>query len=202
MIGVAGGAGIPWSGDGAGGAGWVGTPGCCWEPANSRVYSLGPCAVGGAAGATGGGGGPAAGADGVLNSLVYSPGPCWGGGTGGVLGANGLEKMLSTPPIDEGGVAPESMEPAGRTPGADGVPNRRVKAPGSCGGGACGTGAGRFRSSPPGRDSGSGDWKNRVNSPDAAEGASEEAGRDEIGAGGGGGDTSGFWGVPGGAGGA
>jgi hypothetical protein len=166
-MGVAGGAGIPNIGDCAGGAGP--TP-CSEGVENMRVYSLGPSCTG-AGGADGGGvgaerGGPA----GELNSFVYSPPPDGAGGGAGAGGTPGLapEKAVVAPPgSTDGGDPTGGIGEA--FPGPDGVPNKRVNAPGSCcaGGDACGGVAtgGRLRSSPPGPDSGMGDWKNRVNSP-------------------------------------
>jgi hypothetical protein len=154
---VAGGAGIPNIGDCAGGA----APGPCGEgPENSRVYSLGPSCAGGAAG--GGIGAEPDGAAGELNSLVYSPPPDCAGGGAGAGGAIGLalEKALVIPPgsTDGGDATPGIGDAFG---GPDGVPNKRVNAPGSCwagggDGGGVATG-GLLRSSPPGRDSGIGD---------------------------------------------
>ncbi|PYT33211.1 MAG: hypothetical protein DMG58_08205 [Acidobacteria bacterium] len=57
--------------------------------------------------------------------------------------------------------------PAGAPPGLLDIPNKRVKAPGSSWDGGGGAMGGRLRSSPPGRDSGSGDSKKRVNSPES-----------------------------------
>ena len=181
IIGVAGGAAIPNIGDGAGGAG----PALCGEgPENSRVYSLGPSCAGGAAG--GGIGAEPEGAAGELNNLVYSPPPDGAGGGAGVSagGALGLalEKALVIPPgsTAAGDGAPGIGDAFG---GPEGVPNKRVNAPGSCwaGGGAGGgvAAGGLLSSSPPGLDSGIGDWKNRVNSPElsgAAGGGSELTG--------------------------
>jgi hypothetical protein len=134
------------------------------------VYSLGPSCTGGAAG--GGIGAEPDGAAGELNSLVYSPPPDCAGGGAGAGGAIGLapEKALVIPPGSTAGGAgtPGIGEAFG---GPDGVPNKRVNAPGSCcaGGGGVGAAAGGLlRSSPPGLDSGMGDWKNRVNSPELA----------------------------------
>jgi len=135
-----------------------------------RVYSLGPsCTVGGGAG-EGAVGAERGGATGELNSFVYSPPPVGAGGGAGADGTPGLapEKAVVAPPGSTGGgAAAGGMAEA--FPGPEGVPNKRVNAPGSCcaeGGAGGGVAAGRrLRSSPPGPDSGMGDWKNRVNSP-------------------------------------
>jgi len=170
IIGVAGGAGIPNIGGCAGGAG----PTLCGEGLeNRRVYSLGPASTGAGGAAGGGVDAKLGGAAGELNSLVYSPPPDGAGGGAGAGGTPGLapEKELVAPPGNTGGGDPTGGigEPF---PGPEGVPNNRVNAPGSCcaGGGAGGgvAAGGRLRSSPPGRDSGRGDWKNRVNSPEFA----------------------------------
>jgi len=166
---VAGGAGIPNIGDCAGGAG----PTPCFDGlANRRVYSLGPSCTGAGGGAGGGVDGEPGCAAGELNSLVYSPPPneaAGGVGAGGMPGL-ALENAVVAPPGRTGAGATGGIGDA--FAGPEGVPNKRVKAPGSCcaGGGAGGGVAtgGRLSSSPPGRDSGIGDWKNFVNSPEFA----------------------------------
>ena len=176
IIGVAGGAGIPNIGDCAGSAGPI--P-CCGGLANRRVYSLGPsCAgAGGAAGVGAERDGPA----GELNSFVYSPPPedaAGGEGTGGTPGLAPEKAVVAPPGSTGGGGATGGIGEA--FPGPDGVPNKRVNAPGSCccAGGDTGGGlvaGGLLSSSPPGLDSGIGDWKNRVNSPPFAASAGGSA---------------------------
>lgn len=129
IIGVAGGAGIPNIGDCAGGAG----PIPCGEGLeNRRVYSLGPASTGAGGAAGGGVGADRGGAAGKLNSFVYSPPPDGAGGGAGAGGTPGLapENAVVAPPGSTGG------DPTGGIgedfPGPEGVPNKRVNAPGSC----------------------------------------------------------------------
>src|SRR6266478_1054443 len=128
--------------------------------------------MGGGGGAAGGAGADAGGVPGAVNNLVYSPGPWFGEGAGGDPGmvgvANTLDPMLAGGACGAGGGdILGACGAAGVPPGLLGVPNRRVKAPGSSWDGGGGATGGRFRSSPPGRDSGRGDWKKRVNSPES-----------------------------------
>src|SRR5437867_12948624 len=98
---------------------------------------------------------------------VYSLGPCGAGGAGGAAagGVTGVANTLVAP-LEIGACGwPPGVGAAG-APGLMGVPKSCVNSPGSFGDGVCGTGAGRLSSSPPGRDSGSGDWKKFVNSPE------------------------------------
>jgi hypothetical protein len=167
---VAGGAGIPNIADCAGGAG---PTRCCEGPENRRVYSLGPSCTGAGGAAWVGMGAEPEGAAGELNSLVYSPpldGAGGGAGAGGTPGRAPEKAVVAPPGRTGGGVCTAGIGEA--FPGPEGVPNKRVNAPGSCcPGGDAGGGAatgGRLRSSPPGPDSGIGDWKNLVNSPEFA----------------------------------
>lgn len=176
-IGVAGGAGIPNIGGCAGGA--EPTP-RCEGPENRRVYSLGPSCTGGGGAAGGEAGAEPDGVAGEANSRVYSPPPDGAGGGAGAGGAPGRapEKVVAAPPgSTAGGGGTGGMGDA--FGGPEGVPNKRVNAPASCcaGGGAGGgvAAGGRLRSSPPGLDSGIGDWKNRVNSPEFAASAGGSA---------------------------
>ena len=166
-------AGIPYMGGAMGAAGVLPaaprggkvTPGWADTPASGGIIGV----AGGAVGVGAERGGPT----GELNSFVYSPPPedaagCAGACASGTPGLAPEKAVVAPPGSTGGGGATGGIGEA--FPGPDGVPNKRVKAPGSCScaGGDAGGGlaaAGLLSSSPPGLDSGIGDWKNLVNSP-------------------------------------